>query len=355
MITRHIADLLYHHECVIVPGLGGFLKAYHPAQIHHATHEFRPPTGNVVFNAGLSGNDGQLASHIASVKGITYREALYEIKVWVEKCYDLINKGEKVALEGIGDLFTNTSGKLEFIPSMQVNFNSDSFGLPVFIAKTLGSDVLILPEIQSAKHADRSAKYRRLIPETLKWAAVLAPFVAFVLWGSLNGNVIDNYVHNYTGMYSWVRSTPGKTTPVKAVSSAIKVKETPVVEVIQSPAGVLAEQNISFDPGMVSYTELAVNRVTISDPAASVIPELTSLEQEYFIIGGAFRDHSNALKLISMLQKQGNPATVVDTTAGGLYMVSMKGFANYTEALNQLDEIKNAGFSSSWILKKLKG
>ena len=70
MITRHIADLLYNHECVIVPGLGGFIKAYHPARIVHATHEFRPPAGTVAFNAGLAGNDGQLANYIASTKHI---------------------------------------------------------------------------------------------------------------------------------------------------------------------------------------------------------------------------------------------------------------------------------------------
>jgi len=181
MITRHIADLLYHHECVIVPGLGGFLKAYYPAQIHHATHEFRPPSGNIVFNAGLSGNDGQLANYISSVDTISYREALYEIKLWVEKCFDSLKKGDRVFLEGIGELFENTSGKLEFIPSKQVNFNTDSFGLPVFFAKSVGNSNLVFPEIHLAQTVNRSAKYNRLIPETLKWAAVLAPFVAFVL------------------------------------------------------------------------------------------------------------------------------------------------------------------------------
>jgi len=36
-------------------------------------------------------------------------------------------------------------------------------------------------------------------------------------------------------------------------------------------------------------------------------------------------------------------------------VVSMKGFADYNEAVNQLDAIKKAGFASSWILKKQRG
>lgn len=357
MITKHIADLLYHQECVIVPGLGGFIKAYRPAQILHTTHEFRPPYGTVAFNAGLSGNDGQLANYVASVENISYREALYEIKLWVEKSLDSIKKEDTVVLEGIGDLFENISGKLEFSPSLQLNFNTDSFGLPVFYAKTAAKDELFVPEIQLTKHTLKSAKYHRLIPETLKWAAVLAPFIAFGYWGAINGNIIDNYVHNYTGMYSWVRSTPGKTATVSSVTLPVKNEQAQGIAVLQSPVGIMADENIPFDPGMVSYTELAKNKITINGNVKPVNQETITSEskQDYYIIGGAFRDHNNALKLISMLQQQGYPATIVDTTPGGLYIVSMKSFTDYNEAENQLDEVKKAGFSSSWILKKHKG
>lgn len=353
MITRYIADLLYHHECVIVPGLGGFIKAYRPAQILHASHEFRPPSGTIAFNAGLSGNDGQLAHYIASVENISYREALHKIKLWVEKSLNAVKKGDKVILEGIGTLFDNTSGKLEFSPSLQINFNADSFGLPVFIAKAVTKEKLFVPDIQPTKHTLKNTKYHRLIPETLKWAAVLAPFIAFGYWGAVNGNIIDNYVHNYTGMYSWVRSTPGKTVSVKSVTLPVETKLTP--DVLQSPESILASENVSFDPGMVSYTELAKNKVVIGKDIQPVIPEAKSIEQEYHVIGGAFRDHNNAVKLTELLQLQGYPAAIVDTTPGGLYIVSMKGFTDYSEAVNQLDEIKKAGFASSWILKKLRG
>lgn len=355
MITRHIADLLYNHECVIVPGLGGFIKAYRPAQIIHATHEFRAPYGTVAFNAALSGNDGQLANYIASVENISYREALYEIKIWVEKSFDTIKKDGKVVLDGIGELFENTSGNLEFSPSMQLNFNADSFGLPVFYAKSVTVEKLFVPEIQPVKYSSKSVKYHRLIPETLKWAAVLAPFIAFGYWGAIKGNIIDNYVHNYTGMYSWVRSTPGKTAPVKSFALPVKTDKLPVAEVLQSPVGVLASQNISFDPGMVSYTELAKSKIIINDNIQTVTPVVSKVVQNYYIIGGAFRDHDNALKLVNTLQQQGYPATIADTTPGGLYIVSMKNFTDYAEAENQLTEVKKAGFSSSWILKKQKG
>jgi hypothetical protein len=354
MITRHIADLLFHHECVIVPGMGGFIKAYSPAQIFHATHEFHPPSASVAFNAGLYVNDGVLANYIATVENTSYREAVYEIKQWVDISLNSLKQGNKVVLESIGELFLNPSGKIEFTPSMQINFDADSFGLPVFQAKAVATESFKLPEIQPTKHISKGTKLRLLVPETLKWAAVLAPFIAFALWGSLNGNIVNNYVHNYTGMYSWVRSTPGKTATIKIAKLSAPVKEK-ADEILLSPAGVLAEENISFDPGMVSYAELSKNNIIIPGTVQMPKAETAFDGQNFHIIGGAFRDRNNALKLISMLQDKGYPATIVDTTSGGLFVVSMMGFNTLGEATTQLNEIKKVGFSSSWILKKYKG
>jgi hypothetical protein len=354
MITRYIAELLYSHECVIVPGLGGFIKSNGPAWILHFSNEFHPPTVSIAFNAALSANDGQLANYVAASKNITYSEALFEIKAWVDACNVKLIKDKKFQLEGIGELFINASGKLEFLPSKLSNFNADSFGLPVFTAIAVKTESLEVPDIEPASHNSRTSQINRLIPETLKWAAVLAPFIAFALWGSLKGNIINNYIHNYTGMYSWVRSTPGKTAPVANPDLSTAVKEKPVVK-IESPAGILANENISFDPGLISYTELAKQNITISEIKPLAAADLPAVQETSFhIVGGAFRDHDNALKLIKSLDVQGYSASIIDTTPGGLYVVSMIGFKTRLEAEMKLREIKNNGFSTSWIMKKQK-
>lgn len=355
MITRHITELLLDHECVIVPGLGGFLKSYSPASIHPTTHEFSPPSGCVAFNAGLSGNDGILANYIASVKNITYREAISEVKQWVQACNLTIQNGEKISLSGIGELQMNSSGRIEFVPSNQINFNPDSFGLPVFIAKTVDQGSFKLTEVQSIKQSKKSSQLRRLVPETLKWAAVLAPFIAFVLWGTMNGNVIDNYVHNYTGMLSWVRSTPGKTVPAKMITPERLSIKAIISDNVQPYLKEISDKKMAINPGIASYAEMAKYDIYITEKQhIETIPTAVS-EKVYHVIGGAFRDQDNAIKLISILEKQGYPACIVDTTPSGLFVVSMKGFDNYNEAITKLGEIKKNGFAASWILKKNKG
>ncbi len=74
-ISSHIADLLYHHDCVIVPGLGGFVANPVPAILDEEKNMFFPPSKEIVFNVNLKHNDGLLISHIASERNITYESA----------------------------------------------------------------------------------------------------------------------------------------------------------------------------------------------------------------------------------------------------------------------------------------
>jgi len=353
MITRHIADLLYHHECVIVPGLGGFIKAYSPARIVPDTHEIYPPSGSIVFNAELSGNDGLLANHIASVENTSYREALYENKQWVDTCLISLKQGNRVVISGIGELFLNASGKIEFAPSNLINFNADSFGLSILAVKSSSRNQFNVSDIQPRKSTSKGVNLRRLIPETLKWAAVLAPFVAFVLWGSFKGNIIDNYVHNYTGMYSWVRSTPGKTAPVNIAAYPVQANQASV-EIIQSSVDFLGNSNIEVDPGAVSYSELAKYNITIENAVSNETVSSVVGSNEYHIVGGAFKESENALKLVNLLKEQGYQASIIDTNARGLFIVSMQGFSDMKKAETQLGIAKQTGFSASWIYKMHK-
>ena len=56
-IDKHINELLYNHDCVIVPEFGGFVTNYASAKIHPVQHTFTPPSKNIVFNKNLKNND----------------------------------------------------------------------------------------------------------------------------------------------------------------------------------------------------------------------------------------------------------------------------------------------------------
>jgi len=195
------------------------------------------------------------------------------------------------------------------------------------------------------------SKMKYLLPETLKWAAVLAPFIAFTLWGTFNSGKISNYVQSYSGMFSWVRTTPGKTATVKADTYVIPTA-IPENSKIQSPSTIINNTAGTYIPSSISYSAIRAKGLLNAETKAVHSETANTNADEYYIIGGAFREHTNALKMIEELKTKGYPAALIDTTSHGMYVVSIKGFAIRSKAVQELSSIKSAGYSGAWIMHK---
>lgn len=351
MKAHYISELLYRHECVIVPGFGGFLSSYRPARISQETHRFFPPSCNVAFNASLTANDGLLANHVAKSNQVNYREANEQIQAWVKDAFRTLNESGSLLLEDLGVIVLNQEGNLEFEPDLQQNYLGNSFGLPSFVAQVVSREFTEVAVPKPFTTGNNTDKIKRLIPETLKWAAVLAPFVAFTLWGSLNTDQLGNYIHNYSGMFSWVRSTPGKSSVVKA-TSAESVKSVADRKGVVSFHELKTSLPADYTPAVISYSEVRSLYEKKLQTGATGIEKASSAQNSYFIIGGAFREFENALKLVSDLKIKGYPAAILDTTSKGMYVVSIQGFQTKVEAKDALSSIREEGFPTAWVMHK---
>ena len=72
-LARHIEWLLGENDCVIVPGLGGFIAHYTPARRIEAENRFLSPTRIIAFNPRLKINDGVLVQSYMQVEGVLKR------------------------------------------------------------------------------------------------------------------------------------------------------------------------------------------------------------------------------------------------------------------------------------------
>jgi len=85
-IAAHIGQLVMEHECVIIPGLGGFITDYRAAEINQLQHQILPPSRKLVFNAQINGNDGLLANFLSQRLDISYKTALLLLEVFANYC-----------------------------------------------------------------------------------------------------------------------------------------------------------------------------------------------------------------------------------------------------------------------------
>ena len=79
-ITAFVRELMFSHDCVIVPGFGGFIGNYSPAHIDKASGTFYPPVKLISFNRNLNHNDGLLAGKISASLSVNYGDARAHIE-----------------------------------------------------------------------------------------------------------------------------------------------------------------------------------------------------------------------------------------------------------------------------------
>ncbi len=123
-VTAFIRELLFGHDCVIVPGFGGFICNYTPARIDRSTGTFYPPVKQISFNRNLNHNDGLLVGRISVSSRINYTDARSIVEEFVTGLRKKLEKGEKVVFDNIGSFVNNQEGNVQFEPDSECKLSS---------------------------------------------------------------------------------------------------------------------------------------------------------------------------------------------------------------------------------------
>lgn len=332
---NYIALLLEKTECLMVPGLGGFLRIQVPARISEDGKQIEPPSEMLAFNAGLSANDGLLANSMAASENTSYREAMYEINHWVGNIHRTLSTGGAYTLEGLGRFERGPAGPVQFIAAATPLSTSAFYGLTT-------TNLVPLPKQSSLQEAVEPVSLpvaNRPFWGRVRWAAILAPFVALAIWGSIHRQSIGNFVNNTSGFDVWMQATSDKQA---LVPTPTQTKSAPVMSPL---AAIESKADAPMDVAVTDSPAPAAEPKTVAIPAKG----------PFHVVGGAFRNVSNAQSFIHYLNRQGYSAKVVDTTAKGLYVVSMKQCISYIEAEKSLQIIRQVGYENAWVFNSASG
>lgn len=331
----YISELLEQHDCVIIPGLGGFIGSYHPAGINPVYHIFQPPYKKLLFNINLRRNDGLLADHIAREERIPFAEANEMVRKYAEDCQLRLKMNKQVVIRDVGRLYLGEEGTIQFSQDLRHNLLAESYGLQPFFSVPVRKEQpeeVLEPEAEELSIPRHMAK--KAIARPLKWAAVLALPVGVAILMSISG-------------YDRIR-TNGLT--YADILSSISTKLTPFspVERIASPASLKKAVPVA-KPIMLPSQKVNPVPVVTPEPAKTAV---IRNDGSFAIIIGAFRVEENAAKLVSRLNREGISASLYDVTPGGLHRVTAGTFANRGDAIAALRQIRSQGFDGAWLLVK---
>ena len=131
-LARHIEALLVENDCVIVPGLGGFIIHYAPAVWVEKDNVFLPPTRMTGFNARLKVNDGLLVQSYMAAHHTHFAKAAKLVDKDVDELWSVLHAEGKATLGTIGQLHLSIHNTLEFIPGETPLCAPAYFGLGSF-------------------------------------------------------------------------------------------------------------------------------------------------------------------------------------------------------------------------------
>jgi nucleoid DNA-binding protein len=338
--VKFIRELLYEHECVIIPGFGALIGNYVPAHFDRVKSVFQPPSKQIGFNKRLNHNDGLLAGTISREKQIGYVDAKRIVDEFVTEINKKIQKGEVLVFEGVGRFVSDKSKKISFEQDPSENFFLDSFGLVSFNIQERDSRPSIRRTEKRLKNIgiqQKSVKKRKYALVAYIGIPVLAAALALSVLYSDSVRDFKLEISSLNPFSAKVESeivTPHPVLTDKTEESVAGEIETSIREMTSKKAALLYEE-----------------AVTVEKEVAEEIPVSEDFLVHY-LIAGSFKNYDNAINLKKDLESDGFSAEILDF-GNDFYRVSMASFSNRDKALNELYKVRaDKGLSSVWLLSK---
>jgi hypothetical protein len=128
-VEQLIADLLLQHNCVIVPGFGGFVAQRIPAQIDKEKGQVHPPKKSILFNRQLIANDGLLIATYAQRLGVSFEHAQSTVNALIRSWDEQLRSEVRISIDRVGILYLDAERNICFEQDRFSNLLLQSFGL----------------------------------------------------------------------------------------------------------------------------------------------------------------------------------------------------------------------------------
>lgn len=330
-INAYIRELLFGHDCVIVPGFGAFIGNFSPASIDRGEGLFYPPSKKITFNRHLTTNDGLLIGHISARKGIGYGESRDIVADYAEVLRRRIAGGDQVTLDHIGTFSTNREGTLIFEPDSDANYLLTSYGLDSYHRRPV-ADFDIRKRVLEIheKPSLRQPSVRRLLTR----AAVIIPLLVAMALVPFNNKI-------FKGKVAESSLNPLATAELEFNRAQI------ISEKVKTDPGIVSDSGSAVTPAVSTEAEVTVAPAVKEEPEPVFVPAKPAFR--YMLVTGSFQTEANALTMVEKLRSRGYSPEVA-AGPNGYLRVSAVTFESFTEAKDALASLITA-FPETWVCK----
>ena len=317
-IALHIDFLLHTHDCIIVPGLGGFVVNMTEVE-RNGLWGLDAPATELIFNSKLTYNDGLLAESLMKTNNVSYEVAIKEIESASEELRSRLMKAEEVVWTNLGTFKTNKENSLIFQPNK-------AYIRPQFYG--LSNSRLKPASLVSSQTSDNENTIPLKSVMRYVSTAVAVAMLFFLIVVSYN-NSGQNSQHAEIVSKPLIFSKNQSKSPAatKATQPSVAATSNPITTEVAVPATEVEEDN--------------------------VITQSHSSSVNYYIVVGVYEVRDVAEKTLSTLKSKGfHSASMIERPRRlDVYSAS---FSDEKEAQTFLNKFQteNSRYHDAWILKR---
>lgn len=380
-LARHIEVLLLENDCVIVPGLGGFIAHNKAAEFKDSANVFCPPVRTIGFNPQLTINDGLLAQSYMQAYDTDFPDASRKIESVVSQIKDSLYKNGQAELENIGTLYYTMAGVYGFEPYQNAFFSPSLYGLGSFSISPLSelkplNETTIEPRIMietvpSSEDRKEKVKQRHIIKRMAEHAVGIAAAVIlfFVLSVPVENTYLDNSSYASLGAETMLDAIRSKSMATASFETKdIKQNNTtnrrnnvntlrPVVvkSVKVEKAAPKASKEVKASPAVTKKEVVKTETVKAETKSTKEVQKGNSAKNNgLFVIVSSLQTMQDAEKELAKFKKQGyEEATIL--TSDNRYRIALYRYTDKSKAYEKINELrKDEQFKTAWLLNKSK-
>ena len=327
-IISHIEQLLFSHDCVIVPDFGGFVLRNVSAWVDNSSHMFYPPRKDVGFNATLKHSDGLLAESYMRKYSVNYNTARLMIEEDVAELKKYMQDNGKISFEAIGSFSIGEEGQMVYKSASDSRFGVNNYAFVPFEMSTL-DEILSAESVNNADskvEKKRNTVYIPINRTFLKAVSATAAAVALFFVFSTPVNDVNHSAYK-----------------ASFVPTELSFETTVQAEAIVNPDSLQkTEEAETTEDVIVEHLERT------EQPAAAVKVEVKN-QKMYHIVVGSFPSEKQANEFLSSIDKAtfANASMVLRNDK---YRVYVDKFDNRESAEKYIETVRNnPKYKDAWL------
>lgn len=383
-LAKHIEILLMENDCVIVPGLGGFIAHNKPAEFRESANIFCPPLRTIGFNPQLTINDGLLVQAYMQAYDTDFPDASRKIENTVSSIKDILYKNGQAELDNIGTLYYTMAGNYGFEPCYNSFFSPNLYGLGNFSISPLSELVSKIQPVAEPRvtiettpsvktNEERREKQSHIIKRMTEHAIGIAASIIlfFIMSVPVENTYLDNASYASLGAETMLDAIRNKSLAItpngKDINKEFSKDETHQANISQRKNNVNTLRPVSVKSVKVekplqkadikaetkeNKNVIAENKpVTESKPAESVKQQQ---EKGLFIIVSSLQTMADAEKELTKFHNQGYDEARI-LTSDNRFRIALYQFTDKSQAYSKINELrKEELFKNAWLLNKSK-